>query len=319
MSERVIKNNNFFIKRPVFASVISIIIVLIGMVCLYVLPVEQYPRVLPITVTVTAKYPGASPEILATTVAAPLEQQINGVENMLFLESVSSASGTTIITVTFDMNVDPDKAQIDVNNKVQSVLPFLPEEVTRLGVMVDKGSSTILEVITLTSKNPDHDELYLNNFTSLNVIDELNRTEGVENAELFGAMLYSMRVWLKPDKLAEYNLTVNDIVGAVNEQNSQYVVGQIGAEPISKPIDFTYNINTKGRLSTVDEFENIVVRSSSSDVSAIRLADVARVELGSSYYGFSAKLDSKPAVAVGIFLQSGANALQTAKAIKAKM
>ena len=270
MSERVIKNNNFFIKRPVFASVISIIIVLIGMVCLYVLPVEQYPRVLPITVTVTAKYPGASPEILATTVAAPLEQQINGVENMLFLESVSSASGTTIITVTFDMNVDPDKAQIDVNNKVQSVLPFLPEEVTRLGVMVDKGSSTILEVITLTSKNPDHDELYLNNFTSLNVIDELNRTEGVENAELFGAMLYSMRVWLKPDKLAEYNLTVNDIVGAVNEQNSQYVVGQIGAEPISKPIDFTYNINTKGRLSTVDEFENIVVRSSSSDVSAIR-------------------------------------------------
>ncbi|GAA0567659.1 multidrug efflux RND transporter permease subunit [Caenispirillum bisanense] len=308
----------FFIDRPVFATVLSIIIVIAGLAAMRGLPVEQYPQLVPPEVNVSASYPGASAEVIAETVAAPLEQQINGVDSMIYMRSSNSDAGTMSLTVTFEVGTDPDQATIDVNNRVQAALATLPEEVRRQGVQVTKRSSSILQVVTMQSPDGTHDPVFVSNYALLNVLDELKRTPGVGDASLFGAKDYSMRIWLRPDKLAQYDLTPADVAAAVREQNAQFAAGKFGQEPIADAHAFTYSVRTQGRLAEAEEFADIILRSDASGA-ALRLGDVARIELGAQDYSFTATYNGGPAIAMGIYLQPGANALQTAEAVKATM
>jgi hydrophobe/amphiphile efflux-1 (HAE1) family protein len=310
--------SRFFIERPVFASVISLTILLAGLASLRSLPVAQYPDIIPPDVIVTANYPGATAETLATTVAAPLEQQINGVPDMLYMRSTASDSGQVSITVTFAIGTDPDQAAIDVNNRVQAAEARLPEEARRQGVTVSKKSGSILAVAMMYSPDKRYDRVFVSNYALLNVLDELKRTPGVGDASIFGAQDYSMRVWLKPDKLAQYALTPGDVAAAIREQNSQFAAGKIGQEPLDSPQAFTYAVSTQGRFEGVKQFEDIILRSD-ADGAALRLKDVARVELGAIDYGFEATYDAMPSVAIGIFLQPGANALAATRAVAEKM
>ncbi|NHQ88584.1 multidrug efflux RND transporter permease subunit [Iodobacter sp. HSC-16F04] len=310
--------SKFFIERPIFSSVISIIIVLAGLAAMRSLPVEQYPGITPPVVSVTAVYPGATPEVIAQTVAAPLEQQINGVEKMIYVQSGSASNGQMSMNVYFEIGTDPDQATINVNNRVSAALAQLPEEVKRQGVTVKKKSTSILSVITLSSPNNRYDTTYLSNYALLNIIDELKRLPGIGDASLFGGTDYAMRVWLRPDRLAQLKLSPSDVIGAIREQNAQFAAGKIGAQPTTAPIDFTYTVNTQGRLKDAKEFENIIVRST-ADGAKIRLKDVARVEMGGKDYDLQARLNGKSAVAVALYLQPGANAVAVADGIKAKM
>lgn len=310
--------SRFFIDRPVFSSVISIVIVLAGLVSMRVLPVEQYPNILPPEVVVSTSYPGATAEVLADTVAAPLEQQINGVPNMLYMSSSSSNSGTMSLSVTFAIGTDPDQATIDVNNRVQAAMARLPEEVRRQGVNVNKRSSSILAVVNMFSPDGSYDPIFISNYALMNVIDELKRLPGVGDASLFGAKDYSMRVWLRPDKLAQYKLTPADIAAAIQEQNSQFAAGQFGQEPMNTPMAFTYTVTTQGRFSDTKQFEEIILRSN-LDGSVLRLKDVARIELGAQDYSFSAGFNGHPSIPMGVYLQPGANALDVTKSVAAKM
>ena len=308
---------SFFINRPVFASVISIIIVLAGFICMRILPVAQYPDLLPPQVVVSAQYPGASAETVAQTVAVPLEQKINGVEDMIYMQSTSNASGTLQITVTFALGTDPDQATINVNNRVQRALTTLPQEVQRLGVVADKRSSSILGLVAMRSTNSAYDRTYVGNYALLNVVDDLKRIPGVGDAQVLGNIDYSMRIWLRPDKLAQYNLTPTDVINSVKEQNNQYPVGRIGEKP---DIDgaFTYSATTQGRLVTAEEFGEIILQSDDTGA-ALRLKDVARIELGAQQYFVDSKLNGNPMVPIMLFLQPGANALATMDAIKKRM
>ncbi len=310
--------SRFFIDRPVFASVLSLVIVIAGLMAMRALPIAQYPNIVPPEVQVTATYPGASAEVIASTVAAPLEQQINGVNRMIYISSTSSNNGTLTIEVTFEIGTDPDQAAIDVNNRVQAALPRLPEEVRRQGVIVNKRSSAFLQVITMYSKDGSRSPLFVSNYALLNVLDELKRIPGVGEAILFGARDYSMRVWLRPDKLAQYRMTPADVANVIREQNSQFAAGAFGSEPMDNPQAFTYTVTTQGRLVTEEEFGNIILRSDANGAT-LRLRDVARIELGAQDYSLSAKFDDKPAVGIGLFLQSGANALDTTAAVGKRM
>ncbi|AIF81127.1 hydrophobe/amphiphile efflux-1 (HAE1) family protein [endosymbiont of Acanthamoeba sp. UWC8] len=306
--------SRFFIDKPIFASVLSIIIVLAGIISMRALPIAQYPDIIPPEVVVSANYPGASAEVVASTIAAPLEDQINGVDGMLYMRSSSSNSGKLGLTVTFQIGTDPDQATINVNNRVQAALARLPAEVRQQGVTVNKRSSSILQVITLFSPNNRYDPIYLSNYALLNIIDELKRTPGVGDASLFGAKDYSMRIWLHPDKLAQYNLSPSDVAAAIAEQNSQFAPGQFGQEPNGSPQAFTYTITTQGRFSDIKQFEDIILQADSKGAT-LRLKDVARVELGALDYSFAATYNGNPSVAIGIYLQPGANALATTEAV----
>jgi hydrophobe/amphiphile efflux-1 (HAE1) family protein len=310
--------SKFFIDRPVFASVLSIVIVLAGLVAMRALPISQYPQIVPPDVVVTASYPGATAETISSTVAAPLEQQINGVERMIYMRSTSTGSGTMSLTVSFEIGTDPDQNAINVNNRVQRALPLLPAEVARQGVVVQKRSSSILMVMTMSSPDRRYDTVFISNYALVNVIDELRRLPGVGDAALFGASDYSMRVWLRPDKLAQYNLTPGDVAAAVREQNSQFAAGRFGEEPMKNPQEFTYSVTTPARLVDATQFENIIIRSDEIG-GALRLKDVARVELGALTYGFSAIFNGAPAVPIGVYLQPGANALQVAQSVQDTM
>ncbi|RUO25774.1 hydrophobe/amphiphile efflux-1 family RND transporter [Aliidiomarina minuta] len=305
----------FFIDRPLFASVISIIIMLMGVVALRALPIEQYPDVVPPQVVVNAIYPGASAEVLAEAVAAPLEQEINGVDDMLYMESTSSDAGMLQISVSFAMGTDPDQAEINVNNRVQAALSRLPQIVRDLGVQVQSQSTNILMVPVLFSPDDSQRTLDLSNYALINVLDELSRLPGVGDASLFGPDDYSMRIWTDPAKLAEHGLNPADIAAAIGSQNRQYAAGRFGANPAPEGQAFTYSATTSTQLSEPEEFENIILRSDEQGAS-LRLRDVADVELGSQNYDFSAVYNGQPAVPMGIFLQPGANALETAAGVR---
>lgn len=310
--------SKFFIERPIFATVISLIIVLAGLVSMKVLPVEQYPNIVPTEIQVTATYPGATAEVLADTVAAPLEQEINGVKNMIYMYSNATSSGYLTLGVVFDIGTDPDQATIDVNNKVQMATSKLPAEVTKQGVTVEQKSNSILQVITMRSTSDLYDTVYVSNYALLNVLDEIRRIKGVGSASLFASQDYSMRIWLSPDKLAEYNLTPQDVIAAVQEQNSQFAAGQFGQEPMTESQPYTYSVNTKGRLVDEKEFGNIILKS--NDIGGmLRLKDVARIELGAQDYSVTSTFNGEPAVAFAVYLQPGANALETADLVKKKM
>jgi multidrug efflux pump len=310
--------SSFFIDRPVFASVVSIVIVLAGLLAMRALPIAQYPEIVPPEVVVSATYPGASAQTIAETVAAPLEQQINGVEGMIYMQSTSTGSGSMNLSVLFTSRTDPDQATINVNNRVQRALPLVPEEVRRQGVTVTKRSSSFLQVLTMSSPDRRFDTLYISNYALINVLDELRRTPGVGDASLFGATDYSMRIWLRPDKVAQYKLTPSDIAAAIREQNAQFAAGRFGEEPLPGHQAFTYTVTTPGRLADPREFERIVLRSDENGA-ALRIKDVARVELGSLNYGTVATLNGAPTVPIGIYLQPGANALQVAAEVDATM
>ncbi len=308
--------SKFFIDRPIFASVISLLITLAGIVSIQSLPVEQYPDLTPPTIEVSAKYPGASPEVIANTVAAPLEQQINGVEDMLYMNSTSSANGDMSLTVYFKVGTDPDQAMINVNNRVQGATATLPEDVRRYGVTVDKKSSSILQMIAFYSPSGRSDTTTIGNYVLINVVDALKRIEGVGDAMVMSANDYAIRIWVKPDVLSQRNLSIAEVASAVQAQNAQRAAGKIGQSPMPVEVDRSYTIIAPGRFTTPEEFENIILRAY-PDGTTLRLKDVARVELGSQTYEFDGSFNKKPAVPVGIYLSPGANAVATAKAVQA--
>jgi multidrug efflux pump len=310
--------SKFFITRPIFAAVISIIIVLAGIAAALKLSIAQYPQIAPPTVIITANYPGASAETLSKTVAGPIEEQLSGVEGLLYFNSSTDSSGTLNITATFEIGTNIDQATFNVSNRVNIASPRLPEMVRRTGVIVQKKSNDILLVVMLTSKDKQFDPLYLSNYATLNVLDEIKRVKGVGDANIFGARDYSMRIWLKPDRMAQLHVTTSDIAAAIQSQNAQYAAGKIGQEPSVNEQQLVYTVNAKGRLLDPNEFGNIIVRAGGPN-GILYLKDIARVELGSQTYDINTTLNGKPGVGIPIFLQTGANALDTAKGIKEKM
>ncbi len=308
----------FLVKRPIFASVISLAIVLSGILSLYTLPVEQYPKVLPPVVAVEGSYPGADAEVVSQTTLAPLEQEINGVDNMIYMESVTTDSGRFSISVSFETGTDPDQATIDVNNRVQQAMARLPQEVRNLGLRVEAQQMSIPQVVTLLGTGDRLTEYEIGHYAQVSIIDELLRIPGVGNAALFGAQNRAMRIWLHPDKLAEFGLTPVDIADVLREQNVQFAAGSIGARPSPEGQQFTYTITTPTRPARVEEFENLIIRSTETG-SSLRLGDVARVELGAQNYDFSARLGDRVAVPVGIYLQPGANVLEVTRSVRETM
>ncbi|MGF1643301.1 MAG: efflux RND transporter permease subunit [Thiotrichales bacterium] len=309
--------SRFFIGRPIFASVISIIIVIAGLVASFTLPVAQYPEIAPPTVVVSATYPGASAETLAKTVAAPIEEQLSGAEGLMYFSSASTANNTVTVTLTFEVDTDPDAAVVDVNNRVSTALPRLPEEVRRNGVTVQKRSANILLVAVLNSTDGQFDTLYLADYAQLNVLDELKRVPGVGDAQLFDSG-YAMRVWVQPDRMAQLGITTGDVASALRAQNAQNAAGRIGAAPNPESQQLTFTVTAKGRLLEPEEFEQIVIRADGPK-GVVRLGDIARIELGAESYVRKATVNGEPIVAMAVFLQTGANALDTAAAVKARL
>ena len=277
--------SNFFIDRPLFAMVVSAFIVIAGLAAFTALPVSMYPDIAPPSVGVNTAYPGASADVIAETVAAPLEQALNGVEGMLYMRSANSSSGAMQLTITFAVGTDPDISVINVQNRVQSALPLLPEEVRRQGVTVAKSLPSFLQVVTLDAPDGRYDELFVSNYATVNVLDELRRIPGVGDLQIFGARDYSIRIWLKPDRLSEFGLTPADVAAAVREQNTQSAAGRLGDEPMVKRVDLTLSVTTQGRLADPEQFERIVLKTGPQG-QIVRLRDVARVELGARDYTF---------------------------------
>src|SRR5947199_59421 len=306
--------SRFFIDRPIFAAVVSIFIVLAGLAAMRNLPIAQYPEIAPPVVTVQAVYPGASAETLEQTVAAPLENQITGIEKMIYMSSTSGSNGIVQIQVTFDIGADADQAALNVNNRVKQAEPRLPEEVRRQGVTVQKGSSAFLQVLAFYSPDGRYDNLAISNFVTLNVLDALKRVPGTTNVQIFGAKDYAMRIWVRPDRLTQLRLTPTDLIRALNEQNAQFAAGKVGQSPSAGPQELVYTITTKGRLADPKEFENIILRAN-PDGSNLRLKDVARVELASKDYEFVGRMNGREATLVGVFLLPGANALEVADSV----
>jgi multidrug efflux pump len=309
--------SSFFITRPIFAGVLSLLTFILGAISLFQLPISEYPEVVPPTVIVTANYPGANPKTIAETVASPLEQTVNGLENMLYMSSQSTANGVMILTVTFKIGTDLDLAQVQVQNRVSQVLPKLPEEVRRFGVTTVKSSPDMTLVVHLLSPNDRYDEIYLRNYATLNVKDELSRLSGVGQVQIFGGGEYAMRIWIDPDKAAARGLTASDIVNAIREQNIQVAAGTIGQQP-TKDVAFELTVNAKGRLITEEEFEQIIVKTGPYG-EKLRLRDVARAEMGSGEYALRSLLNNKKAVGMGVFQLPGSNALAVSQAVRARM
>ena len=312
--------SRFFIDRPVLANVLALVFVLVGLVALLQLPTAQYPNVVPPTIQVTTSYPGASAKTVVDTVALPIEQQVNGVENMLYMQSTSASDGTYNLTVTFAIGTDPDKAQILVQNRVSGALSSLPQQVQAQGVTTTKKSTSILEFVTLVSPDSRFDSLFLSNYAVINVQNELARLNGVGSVMIFGAGQYAMRVWMNPDLLQARNLTPQDVINAIQQQSQEVAAGQVGAPPAPRGQDFQYTLDLKGRLDDPGEFGNIVVKVDPSNGGQItRIRDIGWVELGAQTYSQSFQLDGRPAAGIAISLLPNANAIAVAKEVKAKM
>jgi hydrophobe/amphiphile efflux-1 (HAE1) family protein len=307
--------SRFFIDRPIFAFVISIFIVIAGLAAMRALPIAQYPEISPPVVQVMAVYPGASAQVVEQTVAAPIENALTGLEGLMYMSSTSTSSGTITIQVTFEIGTDVDKAAQSINNRVKQVEAKLPQEVRRQGVTVEKGSSAFLQVVAFYSPDGRFNDLFTSNYVTLNVLDSLKRVPGTTSVQIFGAKDYAMRIWLKPDRMTQLKVTVDEVARALNEQNAQFAAGKIGQAPNGGGQDMVYTVTTKGRLATVEEFEAVIVRSDAA-AGTLRLKDIARVELGSKDYDFIGRINGKPATLVGIFLQPGANALDVGNEVK---
>ncbi|HWV17970.1 MAG TPA: efflux RND transporter permease subunit [Rhodocyclaceae bacterium] len=310
--------SKFFIDRPIFAGVLSMLLLLAGILSLFKLPISEYPEVVPPSVVVRAQYPGANPKVIAETVAAPLEESINGVENMLYMQSQANSDGNLAVTVNFHLGMDPDKAQQLVQNRVSQALPRLPEDVQRIGVTTIKSSPNLTMVVHLLSPDDRYDATYLRNYAILNVKDRLARIQGVGEVAVWGAGNYAMRVWLDPTKVAQRGLTASDVTNAIREQNIQVAAGTIGASPSGPNVPLQLNVNARGRLTTEAEFADIILKSSPTG-GITRLGDVARVELDAAEYGLRSLLDNKQAVAIGIMQSPGSNALDISNQVRDAM
>ncbi|HYP75400.1 MAG TPA: multidrug efflux RND transporter permease subunit [Polyangiaceae bacterium] len=308
----------FFVDRPIFAGVLSMVIFVLGAISAFFLPISEYPEVVPPTVVVRAQYPGASPKTIAETVAAPLEQEINGVQDMLYMNSSSNADGTMTLTATFRIGADLDLAQVQVQNRVAQALPRLPEDVRRFGVVTRKSSPDLTMVVHLFSPDNRYDETYIRNFAVLQVKDTLARIPGMGDVQLFGSGDYSMRIWLDPDKVAARNLTASDIVRALREQNVQVAAGTLGQQPSPRDASFQLSINARGRLVDEADFGQVIVKTS-PDGANVRLSDVARIELGANQYALRSLLDNQKAVAIPVFQAPGSNALALSDAVRKNM
>ncbi len=310
--------SSVFVERPRLAIVIALVTVIAGLVSLFAIPIAQYPDIVPPQVSVSTSYPGASASVVESTVAQPLESQIVGVDKAIYMKSVSGNDGSYSLLVSFELGTDPDINTVNVNNRVQTALSKLPEDVQRQGVNVKKQSSALLGVIALYSPKRTHDELFISNYATINLVDDIRSTAGVGDAKLFGPQDYAIRVWLQTDRLTGLGLTSADIIKAVKSQNVQAAVGRIGARPISDDQQLQLNIQTKGRLSSIEDFEKIIIRTN-SDGSVLRLSDIARLELGASNLDRATRLNGAPATLIGVYQSPGANALKTLAAVKAKL
>jgi len=308
----------FFISRPKFAFVISIIICIAGLIAITVLPVALYPNLAPPQVKVSAAYPGADAETIADTVAGPLESKINGVEDMIYMSSNSANDGSYSLTISFAVGSDADMNTVNVQNRVAQAMSQLPEAVTRQGVTTKKQSTNMLMVVNIFSPNENYDTLFLNNYANINVTDVLARLDGVGEAAILGVQDYSMRIWLNPDRLNSLSLSTNDVMAAIRDENVQVAAGQLGAQPSPPQTQFQYNLRTQGRLSNPEEFGNIIIRVG-KDGSTVRVKDVARIEMGSKTYDAFGQLNGKPAVVLAIYQLPDANALSVAEAVRDEM
>jgi hydrophobic/amphiphilic exporter-1 (mainly G- bacteria), HAE1 family len=312
--------SKFFIEHPVLANVLAIVIVLIGGVALYTLPVSEYPNVVPPTVQVSTRYPGASPQTVIDTVALPIETQVNGVDQMLYMQSTSAADGTYNLTVTFNIGTDPNTDQVLVQNRVQSALASLPQSVQAQGVTIQKKNTAILQIVTLDSPNGQYDGLYMSNYASINLVDELARLPGVGNVTVFGASNYAMRIWLDPSKLYSLGLQPSDVIDAVKEQSQEVTAGQVGMPPAPKDQAFQYTVDILSRFSDPAQFADIIVKDqTATGGKLVRVKDVARIELGAQTYSQDFKLNGRPGAGIAIFQTPEANSLAVAKEVKAKM
>ena len=310
--------SRFFVDRPIFAGVLSMLVFIAGFISLWQLPVSEYPEVVPPSIVVTAQYPGANPKVIADTVAAPLEEQVNGVEDMLYMFSQGTSDGMMTLTITFKIGTDPDKAQQLVQNRVNQALPRLPDIVRQFGVTTVKSSSDITMVVHLLSPDERYDLLYLGNYATLNIRDRLSRIPGVGQVIMWGGSDYAMRVWLDPDKIAARDLSAGDVINAMREQNVQVAAGVIGAAPIQKDVELQLNVNVQGRLQSEEEFANIIIKTSAQGA-ITRLKDVARIELGAEQYALRSLLDNKPAVALGVFQAPGSNTIEISDNVRKMM
>src|SRR3954447_8650240 len=310
--------SRFFIDRPIFASVLSIIITLAGGIAVFTLPIAQYPEITPPTVEVSAYYPGANAKVVADTVAAPIEQAVNGVENMLYMSSQCTNDGMYKLTITFKIGVDLNMAQVLVQNRESLAEPILPDLVKRRGVTVKKKSPSILMIVNLFSPDRSRDNLYLSNYATIQLRDELARLPGVGDITYLGQRDYSMRVWLDPEKMSFRNLTASDVTRAIEQQNIQVAAGQIGQPPVPTGQVFQYTMTTLGRLAEAEQFDDMILKTD-SDGRIVRLRDVARIELGAQAYVQTCTLDGTPSVALSIYQRPGSNALETAEMVRSKM
>jgi len=310
---------HFFIDRPILSSVISILIVLGGAVAMWVAPISQYPELAPPQVTVEARYPGATAEVIASTVAAPLETQINGVDNLLYFNSVSSSSGNVTVTVVFKPGSNPDINQVNVQNRVSQAMPTLPSVVVQQGITVDKKSSSLMMVLSVFSPDGRYDSTYIDNYANLYVLEELKRVPGANRASVFGLPDIAMRVWLRPDRMAQLGISVQDVANAIQSQNQAFGIGQIGAQPTPQGVQQTFVVTAQGLLQRPEEFESIIVRTAKEGTAIVRVRDVGRVELAKRDYSISSRLNGKTATTIGIYQQPGANAVETARGVRKRL
>ncbi len=308
-----------FIKRPILSSVLSIIVVIAGLVSMVSLPVNQYPAITPVQVTVSASYPGADAETVANTVAAPLETQINGVDNMLYMQSTSSATGEMSLTVYFDIDTDPDTAEVQVNNRVSLALPELPDTVRSTGVKVEKRSASILMLIGINSPDGRYDEKYIGNYANLYILDALKRVPGANQAQIMGLPDLAMRLWLQPDRMASLSITPTDIQQSISQQNQQFGAGRLGQSPTNDPVEMTFPVVTEGRFSEPKEFDNIILRADPRGTAIVRFKDVGYAEEGQKSYMLRSTLNGSPATFVAVYQQPGSNALEVAASVRAEM